>query len=82
MSLKMLSRQFISHNEILYKRAPTGVHLRCVDEDEAQRLMGAVHEGGVLFAYEWNSFGQEDSTSRLLLVDNGERLPKICEKVS
>ena len=41
----MLSRQFISYNGILYKRAPTGVHLRCVDKDKAQKLMEEVHEG-------------------------------------
>ena len=41
----MLSRQFISYNGILYKRAPTRVHLRCVDKDEAQKLMEAIHEG-------------------------------------
>ena len=35
MSLRMLSRQFINHNGMLYKRAPTGVHLRCVDKVEA-----------------------------------------------
>ena len=35
MSLRMLSRQFINYNGMLYKRAPTGVHLRCVDKDEA-----------------------------------------------
>ena len=45
MSLRMLSRQFISHNGMLYKRAPTGVHLRFVDKDEAQKLMEAIHEG-------------------------------------
>ena len=41
----MLSRQFISYNEMLYKRASTGVHLRCMDKDEAQKLMEEVHEG-------------------------------------
>ena len=45
MSLRMLSRQFISHNGMLYKRVPTGVHLRCVDKDEAQKLMEVIHEG-------------------------------------
>ena len=30
---------------MLYKRRPTGVHLRCVDKDEAQKLVKAVHEG-------------------------------------
>ena len=30
---------------MLYKRAPTGVHLRCVDKDKAQKLMKATHEG-------------------------------------
>ena len=45
MSLKMLSRQFISYNGMLYKRAPTGVHLRCVDKNEARKLMQAIHKG-------------------------------------
>ena len=30
---------------MLYKRMPTGVHLRCVGEEEAQKLMEAIHEG-------------------------------------
>ena len=30
---------------MLYKRAPTRVHLRCVDRDEARELMEAIHEG-------------------------------------
>ena len=30
---------------MLYKRMPTEVHLRCVDKDEAQKLIEAVHEG-------------------------------------
>ena len=45
MSLRMLYRQFINYNGILYKRAPTGVLLRCVDKNEAQKLMEAIHEG-------------------------------------
>lgn len=44
-SLRMLSHQFISYNGMLYKRALTGVHLRCVDKDEAQELMEVVYEG-------------------------------------
>ena len=42
-SLRMLSRQFISCNGILYKRASTMVYLRCVDKDEAQKLMEVIH---------------------------------------
>ena len=30
---------------MLYKRMPTGVHLRCVDKNEAQKVMLEVHEG-------------------------------------
>ena len=45
MSLRMLSRQFISFQGMLYKKIPTGVHLRCVDKNEAQKLIEAVHEG-------------------------------------
>ena len=41
----MLSRQFISYNGMLYKRAPIGVHLRCVNKAEAQRLIKDIHEG-------------------------------------
>ena len=40
----MLSRQFISYHRMLYKRMPTGVHLRCVDKDEGQKLIEIVHE--------------------------------------
>ena len=45
MSLRMFSPQFISYNGMLYKRAPTRVHLRCVDKDKAQKLMEVIHEG-------------------------------------
>ena len=45
MSLTMLSRQFISFQRMLYKRMPTGVHLRYVDKNEAQKLIEVVHEG-------------------------------------
>ena len=45
MSLRMLSCQFISYNRILYKRAPTRVHLMCVDKDEDHQLIEEVHEG-------------------------------------
>ena len=41
----MLSRQFISYHGMLYKRMPIGVHLRCVDKGEAQKLMEVVHKG-------------------------------------
>ena len=44
-SLRILSRQFLSYNGILYKRAPTGVHLKCVDKNEAHQHIKAVHEG-------------------------------------
>ena len=44
MSLRMLSRQFISYQGMLYKKMPTGIHFRCVDKEEAQKLMEAVHE--------------------------------------
>ena len=40
MSLRMLSRQFLSYNGILYRRASTGVHLKCVDKNEAHQLRG------------------------------------------
>ena len=44
MSLRMLSRKIISHNGMLWKRVPTRVHLRCVDKNEDQELVEAVHE--------------------------------------
>ena len=28
---------------MLYKRMPTGIHLRCVDKEEAQTIMKDVH---------------------------------------
>ena len=45
MSLRMLSRQFLNCNRMLYKQASTKVHLRCVDKDEAHQLMEAIREG-------------------------------------
>ena len=43
--MKILSRQFISHLGMLYKRMPTRVHLQCVDKEEAQKIMETVHAG-------------------------------------
>ena len=44
-SLRFMSQQFIIHKGMLYKRMPTGVHLRCIGKEEAQKLMEAIHEG-------------------------------------
>ena len=41
----MLSWQFINFQGMLYKRMPIGVHLRCMDKNEAHKLIVAVHEG-------------------------------------
>ena len=45
MPLKVLSRQFINYLGMLYKRMPTGIHLRFVDKEEAQTIMETVHAG-------------------------------------
>ena len=57
MSLRILSRQFISYQGMLYKKMPTGVHLRCVDKNKAQKLIKAVHEGVCGGTHERNGSG-------------------------
>ena len=52
-SLRILSYQFISYNGMLYKKAPTRVHLRCVDKNEAQeltRMVCGLHLNGTILA--------------------------------
>ena len=37
-------KERMSLRMMLYKRMPTGVHLRCVDQSGAQKLIEAIHE--------------------------------------
>ena len=54
---------------MLYKRMPTGVHLRCVDQNEAQKLIEAVHKGVCGIHMNRTVLG-----TGLFLVDYGNRL--------
>jgi ribonuclease HI len=43
--LRLLATQYILCSGILYQRSYEGVHLRCVDKEEAEKLIKEVHQG-------------------------------------
>uniref|UniRef100_A0A2N9EMI8 Uncharacterized protein n=1 Tax=Fagus sylvatica TaxID=28930 RepID=A0A2N9EMI8_FAGSY len=44
-ALKLLATQYILCGGVLYQRCYEGVHLRCVDNEEAEKLIKEVHQG-------------------------------------
>ena len=51
-ALKLLATQYILCGGVLYQRSYEGVHLRCVDKEEAEKLIKEVHKG-VWATHEW-----------------------------
>ena len=52
-----VSRNYASHNGVLYKRILNGTQLRCLKKDEADEVMREIHAGvcgshmnGIIFA--------------------------------
>ena len=43
--LRLLATQYILYGGVLYQRSYKGVHLRCVDKEEAKKLIKEVHQG-------------------------------------
>jgi hypothetical protein len=43
--LRLLATQYILYGGLLYRRSYEGVHLRCVDKEEAERFIKEVHQG-------------------------------------
>ncbi len=44
-ALKLLATQYILCGGVLYQRCYEGVHLRCVDNEEAEKLIKEIHQG-------------------------------------
>jgi ribonuclease HI len=44
-ALRLLATQYILCGGVLYRRSYEGVHLRCVDKEEAEKLIKEVHQG-------------------------------------
>ena len=42
---RFLATQYILCGGVLYRRSYEGVHLRCVDKEEAEKLIKEVHQG-------------------------------------
>jgi hypothetical protein len=45
LALRLLATQYILCGGVLYQRSYKGVHLRCVDKEEAEKLIKEVHQG-------------------------------------
>ena len=44
-TLRVLSRNYTSHDRVLYKRMLNGIQLRCLKKDEAEEVMRETHAG-------------------------------------
>ena len=44
-TLRVLARNYASHDGVLYKRMLNGIQLRCLKKDEANEVMREIHAG-------------------------------------
>ena len=44
-ALRLLATQYILCGGVLYQRSYEGVHLRCIDKEEVEKLIKEVHQG-------------------------------------
>ena len=44
-TLRLLATQYVLCGSVLYRRSYDGVHLRCVDKEEMEKLIKEVHQG-------------------------------------
>ena len=44
-ALRISSRSYTYHDGVLYRRALNGILLRCLDQDEAEKVMKEIHAG-------------------------------------
>uniref|UniRef100_A0A2N9FV23 Integrase catalytic domain-containing protein n=1 Tax=Fagus sylvatica TaxID=28930 RepID=A0A2N9FV23_FAGSY len=71
--IRRMAFQFFLSGEILYKRTHDATLLRCVDAEEANRLIQEMH-AGLMGAHANGPFlARKIMRAGLLLVDNGER---------
>uniref|UniRef100_A0A2N9GDK8 Integrase catalytic domain-containing protein n=1 Tax=Fagus sylvatica TaxID=28930 RepID=A0A2N9GDK8_FAGSY len=79
--IRRMAFQFFLSGEILYKRTHDATLLRCVDAEEANRLIQEMH-AGLMGAHANGPFlARKIHESWLLLVDNGEGLHQTCPDV-
>uniref|UniRef100_A0A2N9F9V0 Uncharacterized protein n=1 Tax=Fagus sylvatica TaxID=28930 RepID=A0A2N9F9V0_FAGSY len=76
--IRRMAFQFFLSGEILYKRTHDATLLRCVDAEEANRLIPRDARGIDGSPCQRTLPGPEDYESWLLLVDNGEGLHQTC----
>uniref|UniRef100_A0A2N9HZZ8 Integrase catalytic domain-containing protein n=1 Tax=Fagus sylvatica TaxID=28930 RepID=A0A2N9HZZ8_FAGSY len=79
--IRRMAFQFFLSGEILYKRTHDATLLRCVDAEEANRLIQGDARGTNGSPCQRTLPGPEDHESWLLLVDNGEGLHQTCPDV-
>uniref|UniRef100_A0A2N9HNL9 RNase H type-1 domain-containing protein n=1 Tax=Fagus sylvatica TaxID=28930 RepID=A0A2N9HNL9_FAGSY len=79
--IRRMAFQFFLSGEILYKRTHDATLLRCVDAEEANRLIPRDARGINGSPCQRTLPGPEDHESWLLLVDNGEGLHQTCPDV-
>uniref|UniRef100_A0A2N9GNC8 Uncharacterized protein n=1 Tax=Fagus sylvatica TaxID=28930 RepID=A0A2N9GNC8_FAGSY len=72
--IRRMAFQFFLSGEILYKQTHDATLLRCVDAEEANRLIQEMHAGIDGSPCQRTLPGPKDYESWLLLVDNGERM--------
>uniref|UniRef100_A0A2N9FC45 Uncharacterized protein n=1 Tax=Fagus sylvatica TaxID=28930 RepID=A0A2N9FC45_FAGSY len=80
--IRRMAFQFFLSGEILYKRTHDATLLRCVDAEEANRLIPRDARGINGSPCQRTLPGPEDHESWLLLVDNGEGLHQTCPDAS
>ena len=44
-ALRVLARNYVSHDGVLYKRMMNGIQLRCLKKDKADEVMREIHVG-------------------------------------
>ncbi|XP_070003067.1 uncharacterized protein [Nicotiana sylvestris] len=75
-TLRRLSNYFFQSGGTLYRRTPDLGLLRCVDTNEASRLLEVIH-AGTCGPYEWFCSSQKDTQSWIFMDDHGNRLHQV-----
>jgi len=81
-TIRRLASSFFLSGEVLYKRTPNLNLLRCVDAQEAGRIMNEVHAGVCGPHMNRYVLAKENPSGRLLLDDHGKGLLQFCLKGS
>ena len=80
-ALRILTRNYASHDGVLYKRMLNGTQLRCLKKDEVDEVMRDPCRT-LWFSYEWYNLSKENSPTRVLLDEHRKGLYTNSETVS